>query len=492
MSTTTGQHVPVATATTTTTATDSSKPYAMTKERRDAIKEAAQRAGLNVNNHQRQLATPAQKDEIQKAALRFGLKPVEYQGRIYSIEKEQDRNWETYNYLNKKRPSTDNPILTPHKRKRSAEATQSQVGSSSRGAEPSVFVQETENDVAMTGAQDLVVQSSEGVVVPVWYRNLDPKKSRAYKAWEKNKKSTPAQLIKPLEGMKGRIAQSQTETDPIKLAELFEQLRDDVHKAEFASVNQFVLRRCHMMKNGLDCIVNMTNNVKYPWDLQADAFQLYKRWSAEVFEINLLRGLEWAPGPKGNKRNADRIDQTWRSQYGGVANFYGHGDFVQGQWWPTQLTTVRDGAHGSPQAGIYGEKGKGAFSIVLSGGNHYGDVDNGDDIMYSGTNSVTEALTGSTQRMIESCDEIKEPVRVIRSWNLDRKNPYRPLRGFRYDGLYDVVGYTVVDVTQASYQFHLVRCPGQPPIRHEDNAARRPTRFEIEAYDKEIAAKGYS
>jgi hypothetical protein len=49
--------------------------------------------------------------------------------------------------------------------------------------------------------------------------------------------------------------------------------------------------------------------------------------------------------------------------------------------------TVRDGVHGAAQGGIYGKAGKGAYSIVLSGGNHYSDVNKGDTIWYSGTDA---------------------------------------------------------------------------------------------------------
>ena len=121
---------------------------------------------------------------------------------------------------------------------------------------------------------------------------------------------------------------------------------------------------------------------------------------------------------------------------------------------------------------------------MLSGGNQYDDEDNGDEIWYSGTAGKDFKATENTLRMIESCDEIKEPVRVIRSSNLDRKNVYRPVRGFRYDGLYDVVRKRLLDNEKQMYQFNLVRRSGQNPIRYEDNAARRPTRFEIAEYDK--------
>jgi hypothetical protein len=92
--------------------------------------------------------------------------------------------------------------------------------------------------------------------------------------------------------------------------------------------------------------------------------------------------------------------------------------------------------------------------------------------------------------MIESHNVVKNPVRVIRSWNLNKKsNPYRPQRGFRYDGLYIIDGSTLVDSSKAIYKFHLTRLRDQDPIRYQENAARRPTRYEVEKYD-ELRIKG--
>jgi hypothetical protein len=67
-----------------------------------------------------------------------------------------------------------------------------------------------------------------------------------------------------------------------------------------------------------------------------------------------------------------------------------------------QLCTVRDGPHGAAQRGIYGEAGKGAYLIVLSDGNHHSNVDKGDTIWYSGTDSKDETPTENTGRMLDS------------------------------------------------------------------------------------------
>lgn len=91
-------------------------------------------------------------------------------------------------------------------------------------------------------------------------------------------------------------------------------------------------------------------------------------------------------------------------------------------------------------------------------------------------------------RLIESCE--LAPVRLIRSANLPNTNPYRPERGYRYDGLYKVVSYEVLKQDGAVYRFKLVRCEGQGPIRCE-GLGKRPTRWEVEAYDREVAERGF-
>jgi hypothetical protein len=53
------------------------------------------------------------------------------------------------------------------------------------------------------------------------------------------------------------------------------------------------------------------------------------------------------------------------------------------------------------RGGIYGEAGKGAYSIVLSGDNYYSDVDKGDTIWYSGTDSKDETPTENTRRILD-------------------------------------------------------------------------------------------
>jgi hypothetical protein len=321
----------------------------------------------------------------------------------------------------------------------------------------------------------------ESLTLPSWYTSLHETHLK------KLKRATPDQnqAIKALSSMKTCMENCEKKTSAptrAQLEKLFDELRDHIHKAEILlKVDKLIVRKAFMLHetSGLPRIF-ASPKVDYPWDIRADARQLYRRWREGVFEIDPLRGIK---SSKDKDRASDSIDPAWKHRVS--PKFYGEGNLIPGQWWPTQLTTVRDGAHGSPQGGIYGEKEKGAYSLVLSGGGPaYGDEDNGDEIWYSGTDGSNFTPTENTTRLIESCNHIHNQVRVLRSHQLPKNNPYRPEVGLRYDGLYEVVEQKLVDREKARYKFKLVRSKGQFPIRCRNNAASRPTRFEIDEDDK--------
>jgi len=321
--------------------------------------------------------------------------------------------------------------------------------------------------------------------LPRWYTSITLA-SRQMKELSKRPSPQHGQALTALSSMKTCMDRCEA-ANRTQLSKLFDELRDQLHKAEITlKVDQYVVRKAKMLdaEYGLPRIFNGKNRgskVTYPWDLKADAWQLYSRWANHIFEVDLMRGIKVRPG---KERNADSIDPAWKNRY--PARFYGEGHLILGQWWPTQLCAVRDGAHGAPQGGIFGEKAKGAYSIVMSGAGNsqYDDEDNGEEVWYSGTDGSNFTPTESTQRLIESCDVIKRPVRVLRSHQLPKKNQYRPEVGLRYDGLYWVVDKRLVDPKKQKYKFRLVRCENQHPIRHEDTPARRPTVYEIIEFEK--------
>ncbi|KAJ5055479.1 PUA-like domain-containing protein [Bipolaris maydis] len=266
------------------------------------------------------------------------------------------------------------------------------------------------------------------------------------------------------------------------LPNLYNKLRDLIHKAEIIlPVTHHILRKAHMLspQTGLPRIFRAQAN--FPPDIKADSYQLYKRWYAGNLTQDLLRGIITK---KSTNRSSDSICPIYRTKYPVTAKYIGQGDLVPGQWWPTQLCAVRDGAHGTPQGGIFGSKSHGAYSIVLSSGTGYADHDAGDTIYYSGTENSdnTGSVTENTKHLLTSL-QTRDPVRVLRSAQLGKANKYRPERGIRYDGLYVVVGHEVLDEKKGVLRFRLERCDGQEGIRWEGEA-RRPTVYEVREYER--------
>ncbi|KAF2017914.1 hypothetical protein BU24DRAFT_449484 [Aaosphaeria arxii CBS 175.79] len=285
---------------------------------------------------------------------------------------------------------------------------------------------------------------------------------------------------KTLSSLKEFIGVCERSTNPGERDRVYGILTELVHKAEFIPINEVMLVQTFILGDTGLCRIFKAPMCHFPWYLQADAFQLCLRWSLRIFDTDLLRGI--------NRPNASatsyKLNRDWKKEHPTNARVFGDNTLVNGQWWPNQLCLVRDGAHGSAQGGIYGAKDKGAYSIVVSG--KYKDNDQGYELFYMGTDGKDEIASENTNRLVESV-RFKNPVRVIRSSKLGPENPYRPTHGYRYDGLYDVVGYQIVNPSNAVHRFHLVRRVGQDPLRYGDgmtNPVSRPTKREIAEYEK--------
>ena len=144
---------------------------------------------------------------------------------------------------------------------------------------------------------------------------------------------------------------------------------------------------------------------------------------------------------------------------------------------------VRDGAHKYQQAGICGRADGGAQAVVMGKPEfeEYADIDLGDEIWYVGTpaketgeeevdleevvqdDDIPKGVTNATKLLFKSIKTENE-VRVFRSSKLPKINKLKALEGFRYDGVYKVVDYENLE-ERALYRFHMVRVPGQGPIR---------------------------
>ncbi|KAG9673770.1 hypothetical protein KCU99_g757, partial [Aureobasidium melanogenum] len=274
--------------------------------------------------------------------------------------------------------------------------------------------------------------------------------------------------------------------------EELKKINDGIHRAFFLDLSAMHIRQKGLLYNnrGLPQIFN-SNTVDYPWYIKEDAAELYIKWWQRDTNPDLFRGIVLGRTKNakiGRESAADKLDPKYKRKKG---DFHGNGHLRNGQWWPTQLCAVRDGAHSATVAGICGRTEEGAFSCVMSGGS-YPNIDRGDEVWYYGTESDDPSRpTDSTQHMIESC-KLKTPVRVLRASKMTTEGPndYKPAEGMRYDGLYKVISYEVKNLAKQVHLFHLVREPDQGPIRNSGPEIR-PTPEELNALAKAKIEKKY-
>ena len=278
--------------------------------------------------------------------------------------------------------------------------------------------------------------------------------------------------------IKTLIQKQKSLNTPLELEELFSTLRTELHQAELHHfVSTAIIRDSKLLEDGgLQVVIDSAPNV-FPFDIKDDCDMLYRKWSAENIEPYLFRGIDFKKVSKDGKTKTSlkfMKDYPFRIS----CDYVGQGSLVNGQWWPLQMCAMRDGAHGEIQGGIHGLLGKGAFSVVISGGT-YDDIDNGYNVEYCGTAGTNGNPSTATKLMRES-QTSGNSVRLLRSSKSDKSGVYRPSEGIRYDGLYQVVAATILDAEKAMYRFSLQRCQGQGPIRYQGVEAR-PTSEQVEA-----------
>jgi hypothetical protein len=333
---------------------------------------------------------------------------------------------------------------------------------------------------------------------PQWYKDLPkPKGTRG---------PDDAGVEIVLTRIKGAIKpvkDSNAQTRAATLAEKSAIILKGLHQLAFLPVTDKLLRKVRMLDNanGLPQLFDdhFCGGIDWPWYLRADAEELYNKWCMKIFETDPYRGLIRAMKSKGKSSsgNYDKLEQG-SEQYRLVSpKQHGNGLLINGTWWPTQLAVLRDGGHGSSQAGITSQPDKGAFSVIMAGGldsksNPYPNIDEGDKVWYCGTDNLKTEInepSPETNAMILNFEN-KRPVRLFRSSNLGTQ--FAPEKGFRYDGLYQVDDFELMDPpeqTRKRHRFKLVRCLGQDPIRHE-GLAKRPTKEELEEYEKDKKNRG--
>ena len=267
------------------------------------------------------------------------------------------------------------------------------------------------------------------------------------------------------------------------LEEMFATIRQWLHQMEFWNfLTLALIKKSKLLDDkGLPTIFEMSAGVDYPWDIQVDSLALYQKWLAGRIDPHLLIGITSSQKKNNNGKSVKSRSLDPNYQHRVSCNYVGEGNLQNGQWWPLQICAMRDGAHGEIEAGIHGQKSKGAYSIVLATGG-YSDVDDGETIKYCGTSGSDGKVTPATQHLLDACKMVN-PVRVLRSSSLPASNQYRPKRGLRYDGLYQILDYDILDAATAMHQFWLKRVDGQHPIRCQ-GVEERPTSEELAEYSK--------
>ncbi|KAI9876681.1 MAG: hypothetical protein M1830_005978 [Pleopsidium flavum] len=317
---------------------------------------------------------------------------------------------------------------------------------------------------------------------------IDTRTSRRSSDWYENinmKQKFSRSDVETLKYVTTLIKRSQNRLGNDDAERLFAQLRQRIHQMEFYDfISGVVLKKSKVLDDGqgLPVLFNQVRSggVEYPWDIRADAEALYLRWVTGVVDPHLLRGIDTVKKTTGSiKRTTHKLKVDDPNRVS--CDYIGAGHIQNGQWWPLQICAMRDGAHGEIEAGIHGKPYKGALSVVMSSGG-YADVDEGTTIQYCGTSGSAGKPTAGTNYLKEAC-RLSHPVRVLRSSALPARNPYRPFRGLRYDGLYDVIDYEILDEDTAMHRFSLRRREGQDPIRYQGVEAR-PTNEEGAEYTK--------
>ena len=305
---------------------------------------------------------------------------------------------------------------------------------------------------------------------PGWLRDVDVNRDRL------NRGSDVAHLYH-VRDVIGKYKKASTIQERAKY---LDDIRICIHEYEHKKVDEILVKKSKLLESHLGLpLLFMTD--EFPADIRGDAKALYLKWCRRDFDPDLLRGIDESKNiGKGDKsRLVSKFDKNYASRLS--AAFFGTGDLVNGQWWPNRLCALRDGAHGSSESGIYGPPGeKGAASIVLSG-SHYDDEDKGDVILYCGTEGSEGKPSEFTRRMIDSV-QTRNPIRVLRTDKLNQDNVWRPVKGIRYDGLYNVIDFNLLNAAKAHYRFRLERVPGQDPIRNS-GIGSRPTLQDVKAFD---------
>ncbi len=143
-----------------------------------------------------------------------------------------------------------------------------------------------------------------------------------------------------------------------EMAPSLNKIRSRLQQMEFfTSLSPILVKKSGVLDDeGLPLIFeNRLPGVWFPNDICADADILYRKWMTGQIDPHLYRGIVTKTGTtkadKGFKTHS--LDPNFAGKVS--CNYVGAGNLVNGQWWPLQVCTRRDGAHGEVEAGIHGQ-----------------------------------------------------------------------------------------------------------------------------------------
>jgi hypothetical protein len=187
--------------------------------------------------------------------------------------------------------------------------------------------------------------------------------------------------------------EARSRQDQESLEKNLTELTERIHSIEFCPISATEVKKSRMVESGgLGTVFIEENSAIFPHYLRADAQGLFIRWVSGDFEPSLYRGLKSIKTTSANgktRQTNSAVDHDYpfkkSAKVQGAVALWKNGDsvtLVNGQWFPSRACAYRDGAHGELEAGIYGKKGIGAYSIVLARGG-YADRDNGEVNFFS-------------------------------------------------------------------------------------------------------------
>lgn len=131
--------------------------------------------------------------------------------------------------------------------------------------------------------------------------------------------------------------------------------------------------------------------------------------------------------------------------------------YPSGSIFPNRAALLKTNLHRSQQGGIAGNQATGAVSVVMSKSS-YDDLDRGDTLWYSGTESKDGINASANTNLLDEAHRRGTKLRVFRTKECGWM---APAWGIRYDGLYRI---TNRQGDRGNYIYKLDRCQGQWPI----------------------------